>query len=157
MSTALPFRTPPPGPDPSVLSDALQSCPESIAIIQQGNIFYANPAFARLFGYTAPGELEGLPLSDLLPKHHRCAGRPHGFRRTVDRCGYPGCQFDGRRKDGARSRMESSGAEFRSGGEPFRVLTARDVTRHERRRIVRDSVERYRAIFDASAIGIVQC
>jgi PAS domain S-box-containing protein len=53
--------------------------------------------------------------------------------------------------------MESSCSEFRSSGKSFLILAARDVSARERRRIVRDTNTRYRAIVDAAAIGIVQC
>jgi PAS domain S-box-containing protein len=37
------------------------------------------------------------------------------------------------------------------------VISVRDLSQHERRRVVRDSDKRYRAMFDAAAIGILQC
>lgn len=157
VSIALPFR-PEAAPDlgMGLFLAVFEKCPEGIAIVQHARIVRSNPAFARLFGYPSPDDLEGQPLANLLPMHHRCAETQEPPDRS-GKCGYPGCQFEGRHQDGSRSRMESSCAAFESGGEPFLLLTARDISSGERRRVFRDSEQRYRAIFDAAAIGIVQC
>ncbi len=155
MSAVLPYRSEPAsGAETSLFQAAFERCPDSLALVHRAEILRANTAFARLFGYTSGDELAGRPLSDLLPATHRCAQGPGLLSGT---CGYPGCQFEGRRKDGSRSRMESACAAMPSQGESFLVLTAHDISKQERRRVVRDSEKRYRAIFDAAAIGIVQC
>lgn len=155
MSTAATFREQASAADDGVFRDAFRSCPESVALVRQSCIWYANTSFARLFGYASGQEIVGKPLSELLPVGHRCANRQRSLTRR-EGCGYPGCQFQGRRKDGTHILMESSCSEFRSGHEVFLLLSARDISTQERRRVVRDSIKRYRAIFDASAIGILQ-
>src|SRR5690349_9661882 len=122
MSTALPLRTTPAyKATSSLFRDALHNCPESIAVIHQGRVHYANPAFARLFGYLSASELTGTPLASFLPPGHACEAESSAI------CGYPGCQFEGRRRDGSRSPMESSCALFHSEGRSFLVLSARDI------------------------------
>jgi two-component system cell cycle sensor histidine kinase/response regulator CckA len=159
MSTALSARSPAATEvDSDLLSAAFDSCPESIALVEGGKILQANPAFASLFGYLSPKELQGNPLANLLPENHRCAGASErlAVAESVG-CGYPACQYEGRRKDGTHCRMESSCAAFSCSGRRLLVVTARDISQRERRRIARDTEKRYRAIFDAAAIGIVQC
>ncbi|HYL16338.1 MAG TPA: PAS domain S-box protein [Terriglobales bacterium] len=159
MSTALSARSPAAREAASdLLSAAFDSCPESIALVDRGKILQANPAFANLFGYLSPQELQGKPLATLLPENYGCAGSREiaGLVESAG-CGYPACQYEGRRKDGTRCRMESSCAPFSCDGRNLLVVTARDISQRERRRIARDTEKRYRAIFDAAAIGIVQC
>jgi PAS domain S-box-containing protein len=62
-----------------------------------------------------------------------------------------------RRKDGTALRIESSCSAFHFQHRKFTVVTIRDVTVRERRRMVRDEDRRFRTIFDAAPMGIVQC
>src|SRR5579872_220201 len=131
---------------------ALAACPEAACIVEAGKIVWCNSAHARLFGYATSRELEGLPLSDLLPKYHPCTSRGEGSPAL--NCGFPGCQFDGRRKNNSYLQMESSCREFWLDQRRFRVITTRDISQAERRRVSREGEARFRAIFEAAAIGI---
>src|SRR5436305_1015449 len=107
MSTTLPFRLEAGcDADTDLLQAVFEKCPQGIAIIENGQISRSNDAFARLFGYTSPRALKGRPLGDLLPISHRCAALPGTLGDAFAGCGYPGCQFQGRRNDGSHSRME---------------------------------------------------
>src|ERR671932_57102 len=109
MSTALLSRREPPTErDSGLFFRAFDHCLESMAVVHRARILCANPAFARLFGYASHQELEGTPLAALLPPGHRCAEGPIRIESNSGPCGYPGCQFEGRRKDGSRTRMEST-------------------------------------------------
>ncbi|HLK34524.1 MAG TPA: PAS domain S-box protein, partial [Terriglobales bacterium] len=136
---------------PGLLTAALSACPEAVAIVEAGRIVWCNSAHARLFGYGSSRELAGRPLADLLPRYHPCTNRETGF---VLNCGYPACQFRGRRKDGSQCQMESSCREFQISGRPLLVITTRDTSQSERRRVSREGEARFRAIFEAAAIGI---
>ncbi|HET7208718.1 MAG TPA: PAS domain S-box protein [Terriglobales bacterium] len=138
---------------------ALAACPEAVAIVQQGCVLEANPAFAGLFG-TSPQKMQGRPIADFVPQSHcyaRVGTQPDASIRTEDFCGYSGCRYivngDGR----AARQVESSCREFIWRGERFLILSAHDVSQQERRRMGRDSEKRYRTIFDFAAIGIAQC
>lgn len=48
------------------LDSLLDTTAEAVAHIQDGIHTHANPAYAELFGYKNPSELEGLPLMDLV-------------------------------------------------------------------------------------------
>ena len=130
----------------------MAACPEAACIVEAGKIVWCNSAHARLFGYATSRELEGLPLSDLLPKHHPCTSRGEGSPAL--NCGFPACQFDGRRKNNSYLQMESSCREFWLDQRRFRVITTRDISQAERRRVSREGEARFRAIFEAAAIGI---
>ena len=130
----------------------MAACPEAACIVEAGKIVWCNSAHARLFGYATSRELEGLPLSDLLPKYHPCTSRGEGSPAL--NCGFPGCQFDGRRKNNSYLQMESSCREFWLDQRRFRVITTRDISQAERRRVSREGEARFRAIFEAAAIGI---
>jgi two-component system, cell cycle sensor histidine kinase and response regulator CckA len=134
------------------MSAALVACPEAVCIVEAGKIVWCNSAHSRLFGYAANRELEGRPLADLLPKHRPCTSRQE--RNPVLNCGFPACQFRGRRKDNSYLQMESSCREFWMEQRRFLVITTRDISQAERRRVSRDGEARFRAIFEAAAIGI---
>ena len=136
----------------SLFSAALAACPEAMAVVEAGKIVWCNAAHARLFGYASPRELRGQPLADLLPSNHPCTGGPG--RSAVAGCGFPACQFRGRRKDNSYVQMESSCRQFRVGERRLLVITSRDISQVERRRVSREGEARFRAIFEASAIGI---
>ena len=141
-----------------LFSDMLDASPEGLALTSGGRILHANPALADLFGFADSSELKGHLLSELLmnPGNHDCA-RLNGTNTARISNGNPLCEFLGRRKDGSPLHAESTCATFRSAGRNFMVVTVRDVSQRERRRMIRDSDRRFRAIFEAVAMGIVQC
>jgi PAS domain S-box-containing protein len=126
-----------------------------MAVVEAGKIVWCNTAHARLFGYANARELRGRPLADLLPSSHPCTGGPE--RSAVAGCGFPACQFHGRRKDNSFVQMESSCRQFRVGKRHLLVISSRDISQVERRRVSREGEARFRAIFEASAIGIGHC
>jgi two-component system cell cycle sensor histidine kinase/response regulator CckA len=136
----------------SLFSAALAVCPEAMAVVEAGKIVWCNSAHARLFGYANARELRGRPLADLLPRSLPCTTSVG--KGLVLKCGFPACQFHGRRKDDSHVRMESSCREFRVGGRRLLVIVSRDISQVERRRVAREGEARFRAIFEASAIGI---
>jgi PAS domain S-box-containing protein len=143
--------------DVMLLSAAVAVCPESLAIIERGRVLYANRAFARMFGYQREPQVEGRALSDFVPPGRACTGVAGMEAAPNSECGYPACEFISTRADGTSIRVQSSCANFRAEGRSLLILCAHDITHGERRRVVRDSDKRFRTMFDAAAIGIVQC
>jgi PAS domain S-box-containing protein len=137
---------------------ALDVCPESLAIIEGGRILFANFAFADTFGYGSQQELQEKPLAELLPLDHPCSRAAREGRDSFAAfdCTEPACEFHLVSR-GAPTSIQASCSRFRTEGRNLLLVTARDVNRQERRRVLRDSEKRYRAIFDAAAIGILQC
>ena len=157
MSIAIPFRT----SDITLMdslcrSAAFEACPESLLLVEKGRIFHANHGAALLFGYNTPAELEGQPLANFIPQNRACTLLD--VRQTSGTaCGYPGCQLTGKRQDGTSARMEAFCARFGVQERSFLVISLHDITQRERRRVVRDSEKRFRTIFQAAAMGIIQC
>ncbi len=148
-----------PAVDARLLSAALDACPESLAVVENARILHANPAFAQLFSYGDGSEVQGRALADFLPENYLCAQLGPAVRDWSygKRCGYPACEFSGKRRDGTRVAMEASCAPFRAGERTLLIIAARDISQRERRRVVRESEQRFRTIFEASAIGIGHC
>ncbi|HET7442094.1 MAG TPA: PAS domain S-box protein [Terriglobales bacterium] len=157
MSLAIPFRVSDLAlEDRLCLSTAFDVCAESLFLVEKGRIFHVNQAGALLFGFDSPQELQGRPLAELLPENRACTLLD--VRQTSGTaCGYPGCQLTGKRKDGSSVRMEAFCSRFAVQDRSFLVISLRDITQRERRRVVRDSDKRFRAIFQAAAMGITQC
>jgi two-component system, cell cycle sensor histidine kinase and response regulator CckA len=142
----------------ALFSDTFDASPEGLALASNGRILHANAAFASVFGYVNPGEIAGRALAEFRvdADSYDCV-RISGVDAARTSNGNPLCEFRGRRKDGSSVRMESTCSAFSSGGRKFVVLTVRDISQRERRRIIRDSDRRFRAIFEAAPMGIVQC
>jgi PAS domain S-box-containing protein len=140
--------------DTGILQAAFSASPEGMAIAEGGLICHANQAFANLVGYVSTADLKGKALSRLRPAGHPCElmqGEPGrgGPRQHL-------CQFATKRRDGTTIRIESTCAIFRVEGRELQIITVRDVTVRERRRMVRDGHRRFRVIFDAAPMGIIQ-
>jgi PAS domain S-box-containing protein len=157
MSVAIPFRTADAAlVDAICLSAAFEACSESLLLVEQGRISYANRAGALLFGYGHPVQLQGIPLAKLIPENRACTQLD--VRQTSGTaCGYPSCQLTAKKKDGTSVRMEAFCTRFGVQDRTFLVISLRDISQRERRRVVRESDKRFRAIFQASAMGITQC
>jgi two-component system, cell cycle sensor histidine kinase and response regulator CckA len=134
---------------------AFRASPEGLALAEAGSICYANRAFASLLGHATPESLIGKPLSRFRPSRHPCefdhaASKDGGAKSYL-------CQFVSNRRDGTQLKVESTCAPFRLGTRELQLITVRDVTVRERRRMVRDGHERFRVIFEAAHMGILQC
>ena len=156
MGNALRLLNPTPVFDAALLSAAFEKSSEGLAIADRDHIVYANTAFAEVFGYSDSNEITGKSFAAFRPAGEHCS-RASSFPETRDDQSRPLCEFLGKRKDGSKVRIEASCSTFRSQGNDLVVLTVRDVSQRERRRIVRDSDRRFRTIFKAAPIGIVLC
>jgi two-component system cell cycle sensor histidine kinase/response regulator CckA len=141
--------------DIDIFEAAFRASPEGMAVAEAGSICYANQAFAFLVGHVSPESLIGKPLSRFRPARHPC-----DFVQTAakeDQSKPHLCQFVSKRRDGTPLRIESTCVPFRLGLRELQLITIRDVTVRERRRMVRDGHERFRVIFEAAHMGILQC
>ncbi|HST08981.1 MAG TPA: PAS domain S-box protein [Terriglobales bacterium] len=134
---------------------AFRASSEGMAVAEGGVICYANQAFADMVGVLSPASLEGKQLSRFRPSRHPCEFSE--CESTAGESQHHLCQFVSRRRDGTSLNIESSCASFRIEGREFQLITVRDVTLRERRRMVRDGHQRFRVIFDAAPTGIFQC
>jgi PAS domain S-box-containing protein len=109
--------------DSKLIRAAWDASSESVAIVQQGRVLYANPAFARTFGYLGGAEMQGRPLADFaLDGVFSDGAGPH----TPGEVPFPWRQAREcfcRRKDGSRIHLQLSWADFRFGSLDFSVLS----------------------------------
>ncbi|PAU84337.1 histidine kinase [Halorubrum salipaludis] len=107
-----------------------------VTIDADSRIRFANPAVERLFGYP-PAELEGEPLTTLMPERKREAHRGALERycetgeRSID---WSAVEFPGTHRDGHEIPLSISFGEFEENGERRFVGIIRDVTERERHR-----------------------
>jgi two-component system, cell cycle sensor histidine kinase and response regulator CckA len=141
--------------DREIFEAVFRSSPEGMAVAEGGVICSANQAFAKLLGSSSPESLEGQRLSRFRPAGHSCEFE-HSESDQAGRKQHL-CQFVTPRHDGTPLKIESTCASFRVGNREFQLINARDVTVRERRRMVRDGHRRFRVIFNAAHMGIIQC
>ena len=107
-----------------------------VTIDADSTIRFANPAVERLFGY-APAELEGEPLSTLMPdgyaERHRGALERYldTGEQTMD---WSAVEFPGLHRDGSELLLSISFGAFEEDGEQRFVGIVRDVTEREQHR-----------------------
>lgn len=137
-----------------VLEPAFEESSEGLAIADEDRILYANQALATVFGYSAPSEMCGKSLASFRPESY--CGCRLGSPGQKSQGGRDVCEFAGRRRDGSSIQIEARCSSFRAQGRELVVLMVRDVSRRERRHVMRDSDRRCRTIFEAAPMGIVQ-
>jgi len=134
---------------------AFSAGPEPLAIVDGGRILFANKAFTDLFGCSVPEELVGCSRS--AATGHPLCSRVDATDTSWSQDGRRLCYFAGARNDGSQAEVEATCSTLEWQGRELLVVCLRDVSHRERRRAVRDSEKRYQAIFQASAMGILQC
>ncbi|ELZ44886.1 multi-sensor signal transduction histidine kinase [Halorubrum californiense DSM 19288] len=107
-----------------------------ISIDADSVIRFANPAVESVFGYE-PSELEGEPLTTLMPERHR---DPHleavdGYLDTGERgVDWSNVRFDALHRDGSEVPVSLSYGEYQVGGKRRFVGVIRDESERERHR-----------------------
>jgi two-component system cell cycle sensor histidine kinase/response regulator CckA len=116
--------------DVMLLDAAIEACPESLAVIENGCIIYANRAFTRMFGFSHTSEVQGRKFAELLPEDDRCADL--GTESTVpsEKSGYahPPLECSSSRLDGTRVHVRTSCAGFHINGRNLLVISTRDIS-----------------------------
>ncbi|MBI4825376.1 MAG: PAS domain S-box protein [Nitrospirae bacterium] len=122
-----------------------------ISIDGCGKIIFFNTATEDIFGYSAD-ELAGQCVTMLMPERFRDAhqngldrvaggGESHVIGKTVEMAGL--------RKDGKEFPLEISVAKWQVKGEDFFTGIIKDITERNRsRKLIRESEERYRELFE---------
>ena len=125
-----------------------------IYVVQDGRLAYANPSFARTFGYEPAELLEVDPLALVQPDdrayaasamQRRLAGTLEGVESDIR----------GRRKDGETVYLEIMGFAGQYDGRPAVIGTFIDVTARRRAdERLRESEERFRRLIESSLTGV---
>ena len=127
----------------------------------EGTCLFSNSAAARLLGYDDPGELLGKNMH-ALEHHTRADGTPYPLEECPIYIGFQKGQGVHRddevywRKDGTSFPVEFwSHPIFRDGRTLGAVITFIDITeRKQAEEALRKSEERWRSVFENSAIGV---
>lgn len=125
----------------------VESSPDGIVLVSGGNIVYANPSAARLFGARAPQDLIGLsPLDDLVVPDYvqiiqeRMAAIEQLGARTKP------LEIRVRRLDGTELDVEVMGAPAIHEGRPADQTIVRDITARKEAEDARRRIERLEEI-----------
>ncbi len=104
-----------------------EASPDSIVVIQRGQVVYANPSSARVLGFDTPEEFKARPLDQLLidPEETRIMGERIGRIMRGERLGPR--EYAGRRKDGGVAVMEISTTRINYDGAPAVLALGRDT------------------------------
>jgi PAS domain S-box-containing protein len=144
----------PAGLDEAVTAACFSAAPEPLVIVEGERVLFANAAFTALFGCTVPEELVGCCRSAAAarPLCSRVDDTDTGWSQDGHRL----CYFAGSRRDGSHTEIEATCSTLEWHDRELVVVSMRDVSHRERRRAVRDSQKRYQAIFQASAMAMLQ-
>jgi PAS domain S-box-containing protein len=119
----------------SLLRSLFFAYPDALLVVDaDGRIVRANPAAARLLGYTA-AELAGLDVETLVPQAIR--GRHADYRRGYAKAPRPrpmGLQMElvALRKDGSEVMVEIALSPLHDHGQPYVVAAIRDIAAYPR-------------------------
>lgn len=131
-----------------LLSSAIEQSSEGIAITNiEGNLLFANNAFAEMHGYTA-GELAGMHLS-VFHTPEQMLSMEEANRQTKETGSFSGEIWHARR-DGTAfpTLMHNSLMRDEAGSTVAMIGAVRDITEMKKTEVaLRESEERYRAVF----------
>jgi len=121
------LRSDSPGsPALSLLLAAFQAVPESLAIVEEGVVLYANPAWAETFEYADWWQIEGRGVEEFIPEHLlRRMTQPASDGRSQI-C--PDGEYAHPRRDGTLRVLQVSCGAFRIGGRDYLVIGTRDIS-----------------------------
>jgi PAS domain S-box-containing protein len=118
--------------------------PDASGLARGGVHVLVNPAYAEMFGYRSPEELEGIPVLDVFAAFERPRIAEYIRLGQDGRGAPPAYQAHGLRRDGSQFEMDVRISQFAEGRELYSVFVLRDVSpllranealEHHRRRL----------------------
>jgi len=110
---------------------------EAIGYCLDGMHIDANPAYLAVFGYENFGELEGIPVMNLIDKSDQARFKDC-LRKVANQGPQPAQQFQAIRRDGTRFHVELTAAPITVRGEKCAQLLAEDISK---RKTVEDKIQ----------------
>jgi PAS domain S-box-containing protein len=139
----------------ALLDSAAQSI---VAVGMDGRIQSANPMAEQMFQYN-PGELTGLPVSELIPERFRALHDQHlaGYMKSPKaRPMGLGMELMGRRRDGSEFPVEVSLSYAATGENPVAVAFISDITKRKQSELaLRESESRLSAVLGSAAQAVL--
>lgn len=133
----------------------VEGSPQGIIVQQEGRIVYANPAIARLLGYSGPNEMIGLnPFDDLITNEdiEEFRARTVAVYKGERVNPHPG--WKARHRDGKTVWISSTGHISEWEGRPAVTSFYFDITETRRAELaLRESEARYRSALIAGRMG----
>ncbi len=141
------------GTDSGLFRASFDNSPNCLLLVENERILLANRACLALLGCSTDTDLVGQPVAAVLS--------PTRFCRTLSpspaRCEHPACDQRLRRANGEEVRVEVECTSFRHGARELVLTVLRKRESAELSRAIRDRELRFRAMFEAAAIGISIC
>jgi PAS domain S-box-containing protein len=137
------------------LRSIIEQAPLGLSLFRDGVILYANPFFARMFGYETSEHAVGIPVVDL----HSPEMRPAiAERARLRRAGLPVAkdfQSVGLRVDGSRFPLQGYVGAIDLADGPAYIGFTIDITERQRSEAaIRASEERFRSIIEQAPFGL---
>jgi PAS domain S-box-containing protein len=132
----------------------VEAAPVSIIVIRNGCILFANPAGARMLGFSDPDKMVGIPAIDVVaPESQQLV--TERIKRLESGKDNPTAEIALIRQDGIRITVESKSVSIQIDGIPTPVIIAQDISeRNELETKLRESEQRFRAFMDNNPADI---
>jgi PAS domain S-box-containing protein len=105
----------------------LEASPVSIFGLRDGCIIFANPAGARMLGFSDPNKMVGIPAMDIIaPESQQLI--TERIQRLESGKDNPPAEIGLIRQDGIRIIAESTSVSIRFGGKPTAAIIAQDIS-----------------------------
>ena len=139
--------------DPDLLRSLFDHSADCLLLLESERILLANRACLELLGHSSSASLAGRHASAVFSPNRFC----RALSPSPSRCEHPACEQLVRHVTGEPIRVDAQCTSFRHGNREFVLAVLRPRQRLELSRAIRDSELRFRAMFEAAAIGIAIC
>ena len=134
---------------------AFEAAPEGLLVVENERVVLANSAAAKLLGYEDPASVVTQPVERFFPRGLFCRDLSRGSAET--QCENPACECSVRRDGQEEVRVALRCTNFRFGARTLVLTAFYETRRAEVGTMLRNGEPRFRAIFEAAAIGICTC
>lgn len=139
--------------DPDLFRACFDNSPDSLLLIENERVLLANRSCLELLGHATGDTLVGCRAGSVLSPTRFC----RVLSPAEGRCEHPACEQLLRRPTGEEVRVEVACTSFHHTGREFTLAVLRERGNAELSRAIRDRELRFRAMFEAAAIGISIC